>query len=71
MRDGSLWQKGSRQAGEAVVSQRAIRVGVIGADTKTSWAKVSHIPAITGLPALKLAAVATRNEQRAERARRG
>jgi len=50
------------------VSQRAIRVGVIGADTKSSWAKVSHIPAITGLPALKLAPVATRNEESAREA---
>jgi Oxidoreductase family, NAD-binding Rossmann fold len=50
------------------VSQRAIRVGVIGADTKSSWAKVSHIPAITGLPALKLAAVTTRNEESAREA---
>jgi len=50
------------------VSQRALRVGVIGADTKASWAKVSHIPAITGLAALKLAAVATRSEQSAREA---
>ena len=50
------------------MSQRAIRVGIIGADTKASWAKVSHIPAITGLAALKLAAVATRNEQSAREA---
>lgn len=50
------------------MSQRAIRVGVIGADTKSSWAKVSHIPAITGLPALKLAPVATRNEESAREA---
>jgi predicted dehydrogenase len=68
MRDAALWQKGSRQTGEAVVSQRALRVGIIGADTKASWAKLSHIPAITGLPALKLAAVATRNEQSAREA---
>jgi predicted dehydrogenase len=50
------------------VSQRALRVGVIGADAKASWATVSHIPAITGLAALTLAAVATRNEQSARKA---
>src|SRR6266581_2103443 len=41
------------------------RVGIVGADNKASWAKVSHVPAINGLPGLKLAAVATRNEQSA------
>ncbi len=50
------------------MSQRALRVGIIGADTKASWAKASHIPAITGLAALKLAAVATRNEVSAREA---
>ena len=50
------------------MSQRALRVGIIGADTKASWAKLSHIPAITGLAALKLAAVATRNEVSAREA---
>ena len=45
-----------------------IRVGIVGADTKASWAKVSHVPAINSLPALKLAAVATRNEQSAREA---
>lgn len=37
-----------------------IRVGIVGANAKASWAKVSHVPAINGLPGLKLAAVATR-----------
>ena len=32
---------------------------------KSGWAKVSHVPAINGLPGLKLAAVTTRTEQRA------
>ena len=49
-------------------TQREIRVGVIGADTKTSWAKVSHVPAISDLQGLRLAAVATRNEQSAREA---
>src|SRR5260221_11110423 len=51
-----------------VATQREIRVGVIGADTKTSWAKVSHVPAINDLQGLRLAAVATRNEQSAREA---
>ena len=50
------------------MDQKQIRVGIVGADTKTSWAKVSHIPAIRGLPGLKLAAVATRYEQSAREA---
>src|ERR1700682_1210147 len=48
--------------------QKEIRVGIVGADNKASWAKVSHVPAIKGLPGLKLAAVATRNEQSAREA---
>lgn len=48
--------------------KREIRVGIVGADAKASWAKVSHVPAINGLPDLKLAAVATRNEQSAREA---
>src|SRR5580700_7337108 len=47
---------------------KQIRVGIVGANAKSSWAKVSHIPAISGLPGLKLAAVATRNEQSAREA---
>jgi predicted dehydrogenase len=49
-------------------TQREIRVGVIGADMKTSWAKMSHVPAINDLQGLRLAAVATRNEQSAREA---
>jgi hypothetical protein len=48
--------------------QKEIRVGIVGADNKASWAKVSHVPAISGLPGLRLAAVATRNEQSAREA---
>ena len=47
---------------------KEIRVGIVGADTKASWAKVSHVPAISGLPGLRLAAVATRHEQSAREA---
>src|SRR5258708_9141677 len=50
------------------MTQKQIRVGIVGADTNASWAKVSHIPAIRGLPCLKLAAVATRHEQSAREA---
>jgi len=45
-----------------------LRVGIIGANANAGWAKMSHIPAINGLPGLKLAAVATRNEQLARHA---
>ena len=50
------------------MTQKQIRVGIVGADTKASWAKVSHVPAINGLPGVRLAAVATRNEQSAREA---
>jgi predicted dehydrogenase len=47
------------------MTPREIRVGIVGANAQKSWAKVSHIPALNDLPGLKLAAVATRNEQSA------
>jgi predicted dehydrogenase len=50
------------------VTQKAIRVGIVGANAKAGWAKVSHVPAINVLPGLKLAAVATRNEHSAREA---
>jgi predicted dehydrogenase len=50
------------------MTQKEIRVGIVGANNKAGWAKVSHVPAINGLPALKLAAVATRTEQSAREA---
>jgi predicted dehydrogenase len=50
------------------VTQKEIRVGIVGADSKASWAKVSHVPAINALPGMRLAAVATRNEQSAREA---
>ena len=53
---------------QRALAQKEIRVGIVGANTKASWAKVSHVPAINGLPGLKLAAVATRNEQSAREA---
>src|SRR5580700_7958430 len=50
------------------MTQKEIRVGIVGANAKASWAKVSHVPAINGLPGLRLAAVATRSEQSAREA---
>lgn len=50
------------------MTQEEIRVGIVGADTKASWAKVSHVPAIKDLPGVRLAAVATRNERSAREA---
>jgi predicted dehydrogenase len=50
------------------MTEKETLIGIVGADTRASWAKVSHVPAINGLPGLKLAAVATRNEQSAREA---
>ena len=50
------------------MNQKEVRVGIVGANVKSSWAKVSHVPAINGLHGLKLSAVATRNEQSAREA---
>ena len=50
------------------MAKKEIRIGIVGADTKASWAKVSHVPAIKGLAGVRLAAVATRDEQSARAA---
>ncbi|MBB4684395.1 Gfo/Idh/MocA family protein [Amycolatopsis jiangsuensis] len=50
------------------MAERVFRVGVVGADTKASWAQVSHIPAIQGVGAVELSAVATRREESAREA---
>jgi predicted dehydrogenase len=50
------------------MAQQEIRVGIVGANASAGWARVSHVPAINGLPGVKLAAVATRNEQSAREA---
>ena len=47
------------------MTQREIRVGIVGADNNSSWAKLSHIPAINGLSGLRLAGVATRRSESA------
>jgi predicted dehydrogenase len=50
------------------VTQKEIRIGMVGVDTKADYAKVAHVSAINGFPGLKLAAVVTRNEQSAQEA---
>lgn len=50
------------------MSDRKFRVGIIGADTKASWAAASHIPALRSQPSLALAVVATRREESARAA---
>jgi predicted dehydrogenase len=50
------------------VTQKAIRVGIVGANANAGWARVSHVSVINGLPGMKLAAVATRNERSAREA---
>src|SRR5580700_8485503 len=50
------------------VNQKQIRLGNVGANAKSGWAMVSHVPAINGISGLKLSAVATRNEQSAREA---
>ena len=51
-----------------MVDGQPLRVGIIGADAKASWAGVSHVPAIAALPNLTLSAVATRSENSAREA---
>lgn len=48
--------------------QGALRVGIIGADNKASWAQYSHVPALKALPGVELAALATRSEESAKEA---
>src|SRR6201993_2113651 len=50
------------------MNPREFRVGIVGADAKASWAKVSQVPAIKHLAGVRLAAVATRSEQSAREA---
>jgi len=45
-----------------------LRVGVIGANAKSGWARESHIPALQGLSGLELVAVATRSRETADEA---
>lgn len=50
------------------MSIRKFNVGIIGADTKASWAGASHIPALKSQASMALAAVATRREESARAA---
>ncbi|MCM4082387.1 Gfo/Idh/MocA family protein [Paractinoplanes hotanensis] len=50
------------------MSGAVIRVGIIGADTRASWAGASHIPALAAQPQFTLGAVATRHEESASSA---
>ncbi len=52
----------------SVETEKELRSGIARADSKAGWAKVSHVPAVIGLPGVKLAAVTTRNEQKAREA---
>ncbi|MFE9686557.1 Gfo/Idh/MocA family protein [Streptomyces sp. NPDC006285] len=50
------------------MSSNQIRVGIIGADTRASWAGASHVPALAAQSQFTLAGVATRHEESARRA---
>jgi predicted dehydrogenase len=50
------------------MTPKEVRVGIVGANPNSSWATLSHVPAINALTGLRLAAVATRNEQSAREA---
>jgi predicted dehydrogenase len=50
------------------VIKKEICIGIVGLNPNVGWAKVSHVPAIHGLPGVKLMAVATRSEQSAREA---
>jgi len=52
----------------SVETEKELFSGIAGADSKAGWAKVWYVPAVIGLPGVKLAAVTTRNEQRAREA---
>ena len=45
-----------------------IRVGVVGANPETSWASLTHLPALKALPQYELQAVSTTNQASADRA---
>ncbi len=49
---------------------RMLRVGIIGASAERGWAKISHVPAIQGLPGLTLGAVVTSSQKSADAAAR-
>ncbi len=47
---------------------RMLGVGIIGASAQRGWAKDSHVPAVHGLEGLRLVAVSSGNEQKAQAA---
>jgi hypothetical protein len=49
------------------MTQKQSCVGIVGANPQRRCANVSHVPAINGLSGLRLAVVATRNEQNARK----
>lgn len=49
---------------------KALRVGIIGANAQSGWARDSHVPAVQGLDGLELVAVATSRPETAEAAAR-
>lgn len=51
-----------------MLNDHKIRVGIIGADARASWAQHSHVPAIEALHEFELAAVATRSADSAREA---
>jgi hypothetical protein len=36
---------------DSALARKEIHIGMVGANAKASWAKLSHVPAINGLPA--------------------
>src|SRR5580692_4884031 len=53
--------------GDLAMTLKQIQVGIVGASAQKSWANLSHVPAISGLSGLRLAAVASRNEHSARK----
>jgi predicted dehydrogenase len=50
------------------MSDRILRVGIIGVNPKRGWAREAHVPAVQGVEGLELLAVATRGQEKAEAA---
>lgn len=47
-----------------------LKVGIIGASAQRGWARISHVPAVQGLPGLELGAVVSSDRGKAEAAAR-
>ncbi len=48
------------------ISMTTLRVGIIGANSESGWAREGHVPAVRGLAGLELVAVATNSRKTAE-----